>query len=164
MNLVNISVTMDALLALWTMRGDDNETTSQTILRLAGLEKPETATAARILPPSSLAAGKFSYEILGDKRRAKSSVDAYLDILVTLSRLEPKLPERLSLVARANTRNHIARSPAEVYPTRSDLGRKAREFASGWYAGINLANREKTRILRLACSILRLQFGRDIVF
>jgi len=46
MNLVNISVTMDALLALWTMRGDDNETTSQTrVFRaLQGNRSPHIAS------------------------------------------------------------------------------------------------------------------------
>lgn len=148
------------------LRHGDNKTASQTIPRLAEREKlGATATATASPWPSILSAtGKFPYEILGDKRRAKSSVDAYLDILTTLSRLEPNLPESLSLVARANTRNHIARSPNEVYPKRPDLGRKAREFASSWYAGTNLADREKVRILRLACAVLKLQYGNDIVF
>ena len=164
MNLVNIPVTMDALLALWAVRIADNEAASQTILRLVEREKSRKVTITSTFPSASPVHGKFQYEILGVKRRAKSSVEAYLDILMTFARLEPKFPEELSIVAKGRTRNHIARSPAEVYPERLDLSRKARQFASGWYAGINIADREKTRILRLACSILRLRFGTDVRF
>jgi hypothetical protein len=73
------------------------------------------------------------------------------------------LPERLSRVAPTNTRNHIARSAAEVYPGRLDLAMKSHEFAPGWYAGVNISNDEKRRLLRLACICLELQFGKDVV-
>src|SRR4051812_1861393 len=120
MNEVTISLTMDALLALWKIRDGDDKTASQTILRIAGREQlkppiPASASAA------TLPAAKFTYEILGEKRHAKSSIDAYLDVLTTLSTLEPQLPDLLSRAAKANTRNHIARTCSEVYPNRPDL-------------------------------------------
>lgn len=164
MNLVNIPVTMDALQALLALRKDDNEPASQTIIRLAGREGSMAATSTIGLPPAPPATGKFHYQILGEKRCTRSAVDAYLDILATLSSLESMLPERLSLIARGNSRNHIAPSPAEVYPARPDLAKSARKIAPGWYAGINISNRDKIRILRLACSVLKLHFGKDVVF
>lgn len=164
MNTVNVSVTMDELVVLWKLRHGDTDTASQAILRSEVREIPVKMATTRISSPAVPTSGKFQYRILGELRRAKSSIVAFLDILATLSSLEPNLPERLSLVAPASTRNHIARSPADVYPRRPDLGRKAREIAPSWYAGINIADREKRRILKLACDILRLQFGRDIVF
>jgi len=164
MNIVNIPVTMDELVALWKLRHGEIDTVIRTISRPTARPVIEKTATTRASPPVALAVGKFQYKILGEQRSAKSSVAAFFDVLTTLSSLEPSLPARLSLVAPANTRNHIARSPAEVYPERPDLGRKSREFAPGWYAGINIADREKQRILRLACGILGLQFGKDIVF
>lgn len=164
MNLVNISLTMYPLQALWALRKDDNEPASQTIIRLAGREGSMAAASIIGSPPAPPATGKFHYQILGEKRCTKSAVDAYLDILATLSSLEPMLPERLSLIARGNSRNHIAPSPAEVYPARPDLAKSTRKIAPGWYAGINISNRDKMRILRLACSNLCLRFGTDVIF
>lgn len=164
MNLVNISLTMDALQALWALRKDDNEPASQTIIRLASREGLMATISIIGTPPASPANEKFHYQILGEKRHTRSAVDAYLDILTILSSLEPMLPERLSLIAKGNSRNHIAPSPAEVYPARPDLAKNARKIAPGWYAGINISNRDKMRILRLACGILRLRFGKDVIF
>lgn len=166
MNLVNIPISMDALQALWALRKDDNEAASQTILRLAGCQTSSETASSAALPPVAApnATGKFQYEILGDRRSTGSAIDAYLDILATLAALEPTLPEKLSVVARGNSRNHIAPTPGGVYPERPDLAESARQFAPGWYAGTNICNRDKLRILRLACGVLGLDFGADIVF
>ncbi len=164
MNLVTVPLTMDALLALWAMRSGDAENVSQTILRMSNREQPPKAAPIVTKPQIANLRGKFQYEIFGVKRQARSAVDAFIDILTTLSKCESSLPHSLSLVAPANSRNHIARTKAEVYPGRPDLGKNAREFYLGWFAGINIADREKIRILRLACDILRLKFGKDIVF
>lgn len=164
MNLVNISVTTDELVALWKLRHSNTAAASQTILHPAAREISETTSISTTLSPVPSATGRFFYEILGDKRRSRTAIDAYIDILTTLSNLEPTLPERLSLVASGNSRNHIARSPAEVYPARPDLAESARKFAQGWFAGTNICNRDKRRILRLACVVLQLRYGKDIIF
>ena len=155
MNIVSIPVTIDELAALWKMRH------GEVVAAIPNVTPPATNTAVL---PVALITGKCQYKILGEHRSAKTSVAAYLDILTTLSSVEPDLPERLSLVTPASSRNHIARSRDGVYPLRPDLGRKAREFAPGWYAGRNIADREKRRILQRACGILGLQFGKDVAF
>ena len=164
MNLVNVSLTMNALLALWAMRTGDGESVSQAILRVTDRSKPPAVEPIPSMPKAVSQTGKFSYEIMGEKRQARSAVDAFIDILTTLSKCESSLPHSLSLIAPANSRNHIARTKAEVYPRRPDLGKNAREFYPGWFAGINIADREKIRILRLACSLLRLRFEKGIIF
>ena len=62
---------------------------------------------------------------------------------------------------RGRTRNHIARCNSEVYPGRPDLARYVKEISPGWFIGSNIANREKKKILRAACEVMGLAFGRD---
>lgn len=164
MNLVNLPLTMNALLALWAMRTSDGESVSQAILRVAVQVQPPKAKPIASKPLTGGGKGKFSYEIFSEKRQARFAVDAYIDILTTLSKCEPSLPHSLSIVAPSTSRKHIAQTKAEIYPSRPDLGQNAREFYPGWFAGINIADREKERILRLACNLLRIKFGKDIVF
>lgn len=152
MKLVNIEVTPKELVALWNLRHADPA---------PAIQRP---AAPNSIPAMQRATGKVSYNVLGEERRAKTCIEAFIDILSTLSNLDPSLPGRLAEKARATSRNHIARSQSEVYPRRPDLVRYSREFAPGWYVGTNIANREKIRILQLACEILRLKFGKDIVF
>jgi hypothetical protein len=164
MDLINISVTTNELVALWNLR---HSKTGPFFQALSGLvsnivpEKTEVKATFPSMPPSQ---GKFHYQVFGEKRSAKNAVDAFVDILKVFAVLEPTFAEKLSLLAPSTSRNHVARSPSEVYPKRPDLGENAREFAEDWYVGINIADREKCRILRLACDIYGLQFGKDIIF
>ena len=164
MNHVTVPFTMDALLALWAVRNGDEMDASQTILRLADCAAQIEDNEVASKPDTVIGRGKFLYEIMRVKRRAKFAVDAFVDIMSTLSQCEPSLPHTLSLVAPSNSRNHIARSKAEVYPRRPDLSKNAREFYPGWFVGINISNPEKRKILRLTCNILKLEFGKDIKF
>ena len=85
-----------------------------------------------------------------------------VDILRTLSELNSSFLPRLAPLVQGRTRNHVARSPALVYPRRPDLGKAAREIIPGWYLGPNLANREKLEIIQVACSLAGLVFGTDL--
>ncbi len=164
MNLINISVTTNELVALWNLRHSETgpiiQVPSELILNIVA-EKTQVKATFPLTPPSQ---GRFLYQILGEKRSAKNAVDAFVDILKVLANLEPTFAAKLSHLTPGNSRNHIARSPTDVYPNRPDLGKNAREFAAGWYVGTNIADREKCRILRLACDILGLQFDKDIIF
>ena len=164
MNLINISVTTNELVALWNLRHGEGGPFVQAPLGLASkiiLEKTEVKCVVPLALPN---AGNFHFHVLLENRSAKNAVEAFVNILKVLASLEPTFAERLSREAPSTSRNHIAQSPAEVYPKRPDLGKNAREFTAGWYVGTNIKNDEKRRILRLACDILELKFGKDIIF
>ncbi len=103
-----------------------------------------------------------SYRLFGETRSASNANTAFVDILKTLSARHPtKMPE-LAVAVQGRSRNHIARSPAEIYPARPDLAR-ASEIAPGWLVGLNIANREKLSIIRTACDVFGCAFGSDVV-
>jgi hypothetical protein len=85
-----------------------------------------------------------------------------VDILRTLGELDPSFLPRLAPLVRGRSRNHLARSPALVYPRRPDLGKTAREIIPGWYLGANVSNPEKLGILQIACNLARPVFGDDL--
>ncbi len=164
MDLINISVTTNELVALWNLRHSETGPINQALSCIESnivSEKIEVKTTFPLMPPSQ---GKFHYQVFCEKRSAKNAVDAFVDILKVFAVFEPTFAEQLSLLAPLTSRNHVARSPSEVYPKRPDLGKNAREFAPGWYVGINIKNDEKRRILSLACGVFGLQFGKDIIF
>ncbi|HYU96827.1 MAG TPA: hypothetical protein VE989_11750 [Sphingomicrobium sp.] len=102
-----------------------------------------------------------TYNVLGEARQAKNANDALVDILATLTRRSPDRVPALAAAVQGNSRNHIARSVQEIYPARPDLAR-AEEFAPGWLVGLNIANREKIGIVRKACEVFGLRFGKDV--
>jgi hypothetical protein len=102
-----------------------------------------------------------TYSILTETRTMPTANAALIDILTTLARRDPTKIPTLAAAVQTGRRNHIARSVEEVYPERPDLAR-AEEFSPGWFVGLNIANREKMRILRAACSAFGLRFGKDL--
>jgi len=164
MNLVTISVTTGELVALWNLRHNDADTTKPKILPATTHSVSSSPLTENETRPAPLSLGKVHYEVLGERRHAKDSITAFTDILTIFSNLVPGFPERLLLVVPGNSRNHIARSPAGVYPERPDLAKSARRFAPGWYVGSNISGQAKERILRLACEVLGLEFGKDVIF
>lgn len=102
------------------------------------------------------------YELFGVHHHAANASTALVDILTAIAKRNPDKLEDLAIAVRGRSRNHIARTPAEIYPARPDLARAA-EIAPGWLVGLNIANREKMRIIREACNTTGLAFGSDVV-
>lgn len=103
-----------------------------------------------------------SYVFFGKTKTARTGKDAFLEVLSDLARRYPDKIERIADAARGRSRNHIARSVSEIYPERPDLANAA-EFAPGWLVGLNIANREKKRIIVSACDALGVSYGVDVV-
>jgi predicted type IV restriction endonuclease len=99
--------------------------------------------------------------IMGRQLTAKDGNAALVEILRELVRTKPEKLPALAEAVRTRSRNHIARSPAEIYPSRPDLAR-AEEIGGGWLVGLNIANREKLRIIKSACDVYGVSYGTDI--
>ncbi len=123
--------------------------------------RPESGPSVIPGPPPVSERG-VQYRILGQTKNASTAIDALIDILRTLARRNPAFLEAVSKVVRARTRNHIARSRGEVYPRKPELVEYTVELEPGWWLGTNIANRDKMRIIRKACEVERLAFGRDV--
>ncbi|WP_419826215.1 hypothetical protein [Sphingomonas sp.] len=103
----------------------------------------------------------ISYRLFGKEHVAASANVALVQVLEALAATDPvKIPELAGRV-QGRSRNHIARSPEEIYPSRPDLARAA-EFHPGWLVGLNIANREKMGIIRSACLVYGLTLPGDL--
>jgi hypothetical protein len=124
--------------------------------------------APRPIEPPTLVAGvapittkAITYKLFGREHVVASANIALMQILEALAATDPaKIPE-LAARVQGRSRNHIARSPEEIYPSRPDLARAA-EFHPGWLVGLNIANREKMGIIRSACLIYGLTLPGDL--
>jgi hypothetical protein len=104
----------------------------------------------------------IEYELFGKRQTASNAAAALVEILKAIADRYPDKMAAVSVAARGRSRNHIARSPEEIYPARPDLARAA-EIAPGWLLGLNIANREKIRIIREACQVVGISFGADVI-
>lgn len=103
------------------------------------------------------------YYVFGQARSARNAQEAFVDVLRSIAERFPRKIDAIAEAARGRTRNHIARTVEQIYPERQDLARSnAAEILPGWLVGLNVANREKVRIIRSACDATGLRFGSDV--
>lgn len=129
-----------------------------------------TPTKPPVVPPATVGktnstrrksgSKEISYRLFGTEKTARTAKDALIDILRELAKRDPRFYEKLSRTAQGRRRNHLARTQEEVYPKRPDLAETAIEISPGWWIGINIANREKRRILERACEVLNIVYGK----
>jgi len=106
---------------------------------------------------------KITYQLFGRTCSARNSKVALVEILKEMEKRDRAFYEKLSRKVQGTRRNHIAPRKEEVYPERPDLADMAIEISPGWWIGLNIANREKKRILLRACEVLDIEFGKDLM-
>jgi hypothetical protein len=102
---------------------------------------------------------RYRYWLFGEEHTAPNAIASTIDILQNLAQYGDDFLPKLALKVRGRTRNHLARSPSDVYPERPDLAQPVKEIAPGWFFGGNISNPEKIKIIRAACEVTGLVFG-----
>jgi hypothetical protein len=105
-----------------------------------------------------------SYELNGKRYKAGSAIEAYINILRWLSEFKSNFWGFLVESAPARTRNHVAFSINQVYPGQPALDHRILEIAPGVFIGTDLNNKEKARIIKIACKLTGLKYGKDVIW
>ena len=115
-------------------------------------------TAAQTSPQ-----GKIKYIHFGKSYSAKNATDAVVQILRRFSDQDSGFFEKFSARKHGKKRRWLARDRKELYPDRPDLSDYSVEMGNGFYLGTNFANREKIRMLEIACEVAGIKFGKDLI-
>ncbi len=164
MSIAMISIAFDVLSRLLALRLSETESLDDVLRRaLPTIGKPAEPPVSRPATATRNPNGTgVPYHIDGELHLASDATEAMIDILSDLAQYDDNFFPKLAGKVRGRTRNHIARSRSEVYPGRPDLARYVKEIGPGWFIGCNIANREKEKILRAACEVMGISFGRDL--
>ena len=153
----------EATVVALVQKARPGEPLANVIGRLAASRAPaEEPTPTPVEQPR----GQYTVSVLGRERSCSTLADALVYALTTLSELDDTFLHELS-GRGGRTRPHVTRSRDGLHPGRSDLNRKhARELwpGAGWWVSTNSSKDDVTRILRAACDVAGLVFGRDVVF
>lgn len=164
MSITMISVAPDVLTRLLALRLFESESLNEVLRRVLAAETNPVAKPAAQVPSATLSANPagVAYQLDGETHAASDATEAMINILGDLAQYDDDFFPKLAARVRGRTRNHLARSRSGVYPERPDLARYVKEVGPGWFIGCNIANREKEKILRAACEVMGLVFGRDL--
>jgi len=105
---------------------------------------------------------KISFVFRGRRLEQPDAISALIFVLQDLASRDVSFIERFAKLAPGRRRNHIARDRSGVYPGKPELEVYTQDIGGGWWLGTNIANREKERLLRIACEVAGLKFGRDL--
>jgi negative regulator of replication initiation len=155
------------LTGLLALRSNELESLNDVLRRVLAEYKDagaKTSQAAhdRVVSAANVGSSSVRYLLGEEEHGASDATEAMIAILGRLAQMDGNFFDMLAARVRGRTRNHLARLRADVYPERPDLARYVKEVAPGWFIGCNIANREKEKILREACKVAGLTFGRDL--
>ena len=112
-------------------------------------------------PPQTRAA---TVNILGQNHDARNAKEATLIVLRELARRDPSFLARCighpDNVGRK--RAYIGRNTEDLFPDHPDLRELHEEIADGFLLNTNLSNASKQGVLRMACEVAGLTYGREV--
>jgi hypothetical protein len=127
------------------------------------IESKEAKVSESITPPKQNYSGSYRYEIMGELRSCNSQTARYAEIFSAIAMLAPEQLGHIALNMKGSIRNHLSQNKASIYPENPRLARNAREICKGWFLGTNISGREMRKFIAIACTVIGLEFGRDII-
>lgn len=131
---------------------------------IAGLQRGLDGPAPVPATPPATRPLQSGYRLFGQDFPTRFAKETFVGLLRQFAELEPAFPARFQQAARAigRTRRYVGRTPQEVYPMKPGLWMHTEPFAPGWLVGTNESDDKKRQLLKLACQVMGLRFGRDV--
>lgn len=138
-------------------------TTGGTSERPEQREKPREVRPGKRARPNRRPAGILLLK--GKEYQYSNAKEAMVIVLQELALADPSFLERCSRHpdVQGRKRRYIARTPQELYPDRQDLWELHAKLPGGWVVSTNLNNLLKMTIIRAACQVAGIAFGKDLV-
>lgn len=109
---------------------------------------------------------KTGFELFGEFYTENSARDSMLHILNLLADKDPTFLNRFaSLPKHGRKRRYLAKNREELNPNRKDLALSddySRQLRPGWWVNINLAKRTIEKVIKMACQVAEIKFGKDL--
>lgn len=107
--------------------------------------------------------GRYSFTWKGPRRRFRIAADLMAAVFTALAKNDSGFCERFRKRHEGRTRAIISRNREKLYPRHPHLVNSAsRELPGGYFLGTHMNNAQKERLIRSACEMAGLKFGRDL--
>ena len=107
--------------------------------------------------------GRYSYTLKGDTRRFRTSGEMMAAIFAAFAKNDAAFCERFRKRRSGREREYVARSREELFPGQPRLWKSnAWELPGGYFLGTHMGNPQKEDLIRVACEVAGLKFGREL--
>ena len=112
--------------------------------------------------------GHIGFEFRGKKFEARSARDVLIQVMELLSGEDKHFCERFAARPKHGTiRRYVAKNREDlypVYPERPNFSRdNSYQLKSGYCVGLHCSRKSILRILKMACEVAGLSFGKDLI-
>jgi len=106
-----------------------------------------------------------AFIFMGKEYNYNNAKEAMVLILTMLANNDASFLQRCSQHPdfQGRKRSYVARTPKELYPDRPELRSEREALPGGWFVGTNLNNAVKMKIIKAACEVAGIEFGKDLV-
>ncbi len=112
-------------------------------------------------PPSG--APRFGFRLNGQDYAGHSAREVMIQLFEELHARDQTFLERFAARPRhGRSRRYLARTRAELYPGRPDLEQYSHQLRSGWWVGTNYSRVSIDQIIRMACEVAGIKYGKDL--
>jgi hypothetical protein len=128
-------------------------------------ERTEASSNKIDIPNSSVVRTprRVSVILFGEQSEHVDAISALIFVLKNFEKRKPGFLDQFARAAPGRRRNHISKSRSDVYPNRPELEvYTTDELGGGWWLGTNIANREKLRLIKIACEVAGAKFGKEV--
>lgn len=120
----------------------------------------------RVAPPiakQSSRPSSMGFVFEGKSYSTRSAADTYVQILKVFAARFPDFLMHFSKI-HAGTRRFVAQNKYDLFPNRPDFAENAsRQISDGWWAGLNISRQEIYKRIELACQVVGIAPGKDII-
>jgi len=111
-----------------------------------------------IVPPIN-----YGFVFKGEKYIASNAIEVLVKVLEKLSSLDSTFLIQFASRKHGKSRRYIAKNADELYPGREDLIHFSQQLSSGWWVGTNYSRSSIKKIIKMACEVAGISFGRDLI-
>lgn len=106
----------------------------------------------------------YGFTLKGRDFQARNARDVMIQILGELARADSSFLDRFAARPKhGRKRRFVARSKSELYPDRPDLCEEhSHQLVPGWWVGTNYSKENIFKIVKMACEVAGLSFGREL--
>lgn len=111
----------------------------------------------------SVQEGPYSFTLRGEMQRFRKSADLLGAVFAVFAENDPGFCERFRRRHRGRKREYVAKRPEDLYPESPHLAKSEfRKLPGGYFIGTNMGTAKKMDLIRRACEVAGVQFGRDL--
>ncbi|MBN8639202.1 MAG: toll/interleukin-1 receptor domain-containing protein, partial [Anaerolineae bacterium] len=122
----------------------------------------EVALADSPMSTPAVSNRRFGYKLFDQEYWLPNQKEVLVDILRKLALRDGGFLERFAEKG-TKSRRYVARDRQGLYVTSPHLSYESEQIVPGWYVGTNNSAAERDKIIRVACEVANLEYGKDVI-